>query len=45
VNGECFLGERLENEGGVRVCERELVPMCEKRKLVPMCERRVSSYV
>jgi hypothetical protein len=36
VNGECFFGERLEDEGGEGVCERELVPMCE---------RRVSSYV
>jgi len=36
VNGECFFGERrLEDEGG-GVCER---------KLVPMCERRVSFYV
>jgi hypothetical protein len=31
-----FFGERLKDEGGEGVCERELVPMCE---------RRVSSYV
>jgi hypothetical protein len=31
-----FFGERLKDEGREGVCERELVPMCE---------RRVSSYV
>jgi hypothetical protein len=31
-----FFEEKLENEGGKGVCERELVPMCE---------RKVSSYV
>jgi hypothetical protein len=36
VNGECFLGEKLEDERGEGVCERELVLMCEGR---------ISSYV
>ncbi len=36
MNGECFLGEKLEDERGEGVCERELVLMCEGR---------ISSYV
>jgi hypothetical protein len=41
VNGECFFGERLEDEGGEGVCERELVFMCERVLFMKeMCENK-----